>query len=158
MGLRTDASGIFEKGLDPRNAEAAINRACQLIEELGCGEVVGGIVDVREPFEELKQIRFEPERINRFLGTEITEEEMLQIFSRLELAYDKDTGMITAPSFRQDIECFADIAEEVARFYGYDRIPTTLPTGEATTGKLSFKLRVEEKARDIAEYLSLIHI
>ena len=152
VGLRTDASGIFEKGLDPRNAEAAINRACQLIEELGCGEVVGGIVDVREPFEELKQIRFEPERINRFLGTEITEEEMLQIFSRLELAYDKDTGMITAPSFRQDIECFADIAEEVARFYGYDKIPTTLPTGEATTGKLSFKLRIEAKARDIAEY------
>lgn len=152
VGLRTDASGIFEKGLDPRNAEAAINRACQLIEELGCGEVVGGIVDVREPFEELKQIRFEPERINRFLGTEIAEEEMLQIFERLELAYDQGTGMITAPSFRQDIECFADIAEEVARFYGYDKIPTTLPTGEATTGKLSFKLRVEEKARDIAEY------
>ena len=152
VGLRTDASGIFEKGLDPRNAEAAINRACQLIEELGCGEVVGGIVDVREPFQELKQIRFEPERINRFLGTRIAEEEMLQIFGRLELAYDESTGMITAPSFRQDIECFADIAEEVARFYGYDKIPTTLPTGEATTGKLSFKLRVEEKARDIAEY------
>lgn len=152
VGLRTDASGIFEKGLDPRNAEAAINRACQLIEELGCGEVVGGIVDVKEPFKELQQIRFEPERINRFLGTQISEEEMLRIFDRLELAYDERTGMITAPSFRQDIECFADIAEEVARFYGYDRIPTTLPTGEATTGKLSFKLRVEEKARDIAEY------
>lgn len=152
VGLRTDASGIFEKGLDPRKAEAAINRACQLIEELGCGEVVGGIVDVREPFQELKQIRFEPERINRFLGTRIAEEEMLQILGRLELAYDESTGMITAPSFRQDIECFADIAEEVARFYGYDKIPTTLPTGEATTGKLSFKLRVEEKARDIAEY------
>jgi len=152
VGLRTDASGIFEKGLDPRNAEAAINRACQLIEELGCGEVVGGIVDVKEPFNELRQIRFEPERINKFLGTEIAVEEMLQIFDRLELAYDESTGMITAPSFRQDIECFADIAEEVARFYGYDKIPTTLPTGEATTGKLSFKLRVEEKARDIAEY------
>lgn len=152
VGLRTDASGIFEKGLDPRNAETAINRACQLIEELGCGEVVGGIVDVREPFQELKQIRFEPDRINRFLGTEIPEEEMRRIFDRLELACDEGTGMITAPSFRQDIECFADIAEEVARFYGYDRIPTTLPTGEATTGKLSFKLRVEEKARDIAEY------
>ena len=77
---------------------------------------------------------------------------MLEIFKRLELAYDENTGMITAPSFRQDIECFADIAEEVARFYGYDKIPTTLPTGEATTGKMSFKLRVEEKARDIAEY------
>lgn len=152
VGLRTDASGIFEKGLDPRNAEAAINRACQLIEELGCGEVVGGIVDVKEPFNELRQIRFEPERINKFLGTEIAVEEMLQIFDRLELTYDERTGMITAPSFRQDIECFADIAEEVARFYGYDKIPTTLPTGEATTGKLSFKLRVEEKARDIAEY------
>ena len=152
VGLRTDASGIFEKGLDPRNAEAAINRACQLIEELGCGEVVGGIVDVREPFQELKQIRFEPERINKFLGTEIAVEEMLQIFDRLELAYDERTSMITAPSFRQDIECFADIAEEVARFYGYDKIPTTLPTGEATTGKLSFKLRIEAKARDIAEY------
>ena len=77
---------------------------------------------------------------------------MLEIFRRLELAYDESTGMITAPSFRQDITCFADIAEEVARFYGYDKIPTTLPTGEATTGKLSFKLRIEEKARDIAEY------
>ncbi len=152
VGLRTDASGIFEKGLDPRNAEAAINRACQLIEELGCGEVVGGIVDVKEPFNELRQIRFEPERINKFLGTEIAVEEMLQIFDRLELAYDERTSMITAPSFRQDIECFADIAEEVARFYGYDKIPTTLPTGEATTGKLSFKLRIEVKARDIAEY------
>lgn len=152
VGLRTDASSIFEKGLDPRNAEAAINRACQLIEELGCGEVVGGIVDVKEPLQELKQVRFEPERINKFLGTEIAKEEMLQIFERLELAYDERTGMITAPSFRQDIECFADIAEEVARFYGYDKIPTTLPTGEATTGKLSFKLRIEEKARDIAEY------
>ena len=152
VGLRTDASSIFEKGLDPRNAEAAINRACQLIEELGCGEVVGGIVDVKESFSELKQIRFEPERINRFLGTNIAKEEMLEIFRRLELAYDESTGMITAPSFRQDITCFADIAEEVARFYGYDKIPTTLPTGEATTGKLSFKLRIEEKARDIAEY------
>lgn len=152
VGLRTDASGIFEKGLDPRNAEAAINRACHLIEELGCGEVVGGIVDVKEPFKELKQIRFEPERINQFLGTDIAKDEMLEIFGRLELAYDEQTGMITAPSFRQDIGCFADIAEEVARFYGYDKIPTTLPSGEATTGKLPFKLRIEEKARDIAEY------
>ncbi len=152
VGLRTDASGIFEKGLDPRNAEAAINRACQLIEELGCGEVVGGIVDVKEPFAELRQIAFEPERINKFLGTEISREEMLEIFERLELAYDAQTNLITVPSFRQDIECFADIAEEAARFYGYDKIPTTLPMGESTTGKLSFKLRIEQKARDVAEY------
>ncbi|MCM1182944.1 MAG: phenylalanine--tRNA ligase subunit beta [Roseburia sp.] len=152
VGLRTDASGIFEKGLDPRNAETAIDRACQLIEELGCGEVVSGIVDVKEPFAELRQIVFEPERINQFLGTDISKEEMLEIFGRLELAYDAQTNRITVPSFRQDIEGFADIAEEVARFYGYDKIPTTLPTGEATTGKLSFKLRIEEKARDVAEY------
>ena len=152
VGLRTDASGIFEKGLDARNAEAAINRACQLIEELGCGEVVSGLVDVKAPFAPLREIAFEPERINKFLGTEIAREEMLAIFDRLELFYNADTGMITAPSFRQDVECFADIAEEVARFYGYDKIPTTLPSGEAMTGKLPFKLRIEEKARDIAEY------
>lgn len=152
VGLRTDASGIFEKGLDPRNAEYAINRACQLIEELGCGEVVDGMVDVKVPFSELKQIAFEPERINQFLRTNISREEMLAIFDRLELAYDTSTNRITVPSFRQDIVCFADIAEEVARFYGYDKIPTTLPSGEATTGKLTFKLRIEEKARDVAEY------
>ena len=77
---------------------------------------------------------------------------MLAIFDRLELAYDTSTNRIIVPSFRQDIVCFADIAEEVARFYGYDKIPTTLPSGEATTGKLTFKLRIEEKARDVAEY------
>lgn len=152
VGLRTDASGIFEKGLDPRNAEEAINRACQLIEELGCGEVVDGMVDVCEPLKKLRQIPFEPERINKFLGTDIAKEDMLTIFKRIELVYDEQTNLITVPSFRQDLEGFADIAEEVARFYGYDKIPTTLPSGEATTGKLPFKMRVEEKARDIAEY------
>ena len=152
VGLRTDASGIFEKGLDPRNAEEAINRACQLIEELGCGEVVDGMVDVCEPLKELRQIPFDPERINKLLGTDIAKEDMLTIFKRIELVYDEQTNLITVPSFRQDLEGFADIAEEVARFYGYDKIPTTLPSGEATTGKLPFKMRVEEKARDIAEY------
>lgn len=152
IGLRTDASGKFEKGLDPRNAEAAINRACQLIQELGCGEVVGGMVDVCAPLKENRRIRFEPERINRLLGTEIEKEEMLSIFERLELKYDQETQMLEIPSFRQDLEGFADIAEEVARFYGYDKIPVSLPRGEATAGKLPFKLRIEEKARDIAEY------
>ncbi len=151
VGLRTDASGIFEKGLDPRNAEDAMNRACQLIEELGCGEVVGGMVDVKAPLKPLHQIKFEYERINKFLGTDISREDMLTIFNRIDLAYDENTGMITIPSFRQDLEGFADIAEEVARFYGYDKIPTTLPSGSAL-GKLPFKLRIEQKARDIAEY------
>lgn len=152
IGLRTDASGKFEKGLDPNNSVDAINRACQLIQELGCGEVVGGIVDVCAPLKERVCIPFEPERINALLGTQIPEAEMLDYFGRLEFEYDEAKKELIIPSFRQDIEGFADVAEEVARFYGYDKIPTTLPNGEATTGKLSFKLRIEEKARDIAEY------
>ena len=152
VGLRTDASGKFEKGLDPHNAEAAINRACQLIQELGCGEVVGGMVDVCEPLPANRTIAFEPERINGLLGTDISAEDMLDIFRMLELDYDQESGMLIIPSFRQDLEGFADIAEEVARFYGYDKIPVSLPKGEATTGKLPFKLRIEAKAREIAEF------
>lgn len=152
IGLRTDASGKFEKGLDPNNAQAAIDRACQLMEELGAGEVVGGMVDVCSETREPVRVPFEPERINALLGTELTEEEMLGYLARVELAYDEKTNEIVAPTFRQDIHCMADVAEEVVRFYGYDKIPTTLPTGEATTGKLPFKLRIEQIARDMAEY------
>ena len=152
IGLRTDASGKFEKGLDPNNSVEAINRACQLIQELGCGDVVGGIVDVCAPLKERVRIAFEPERINALLGTQIPEAEMLDYFKQLEFDYDADKKELIIPTFRQDIEGFADVAEEVARFHGYDKIPTTLPSGEATTGKLSYKLRIEEKARDIAEY------
>ena len=152
VGLRTDASGKFEKGLDPNNAEAAINRACQLIEELGAGEVVGGIVDVYTAKKEPVRVPFEPEKINALLGTELSKEQMLKYFEAVELAYDAGTNEIVAPTFRHDIFRTADLAEEVARFYGYDNIPTTLPRGEATTGKLPFKLRIEEVARDIAEY------
>lgn len=152
VGLRTDASGKFEKGLDPHNAEAAINRACQLIQELGCGEVVGGMVDVCEPMKENTKIKFDAEKINKLLGTDISEEEMLNIFDRIEVTYNRETGMLEIPSFRQDLLGAADIAEEVARFYGYDKIPVSLPSGESCTGKLSFKLRIEQKARDIAEY------
>lgn len=152
IGLRTDASGKFEKGLDPYNAEAAINRACQLIEELGCGEVVGGIVDVHGAMKDKVVLPFEPEQYNKLLGTDVSKEEMLDIFKMIEVDYDPATNELTVPTFRQDLLRRCDIAEEVARFYGYDKIPTTLPTGEATTGKLPFKLRIEQKARDIAEY------
>jgi phenylalanyl-tRNA synthetase beta chain len=151
IGLRTDASGKFEKGLDPNNALKAINRACQLIEELGVGEVVGGVVDVYPGEKELsRKIPFEAEAMNRLLGTEIEKETMLSYFEKLELGYDEASNMIMIPSFRSDLECMADLAEEVARFYGYDNIPTTLPTGEATTGRLPFELRVEEAARNVA--------
>lgn len=152
VGLRTDASGKFEKGLDPHNAEAAINRACQLIEELGCGEVVDGIVDVHGELKEEVVLPFEPDQYNKLLGTEVSKEEMLNIFKRIEVRYDPESNNLTIPTFRQDLLRRCDIAEEVARFYGYDKIPMTLPTGEATTGKLPFKLRIEQKARDIAEY------
>ena len=152
VGLRTDASGKFEKGLDPNNAQAAIDRACQLIEEMGAGEVVGGMVDVYGKKKEPVRVPFDSEAINNLLGTEIAEEDMLGYFKKIDLEYDKEKREVIAPTFRHDLFRMADLAEEVARFYGYDNIPTTLPRGEATTGKLSFKLRVEEIARDIAEF------
>ena len=152
VGLRTDASGKFEKGLDPENAEAAINRACQLIEELGAGEVVGGMVDVYTGKKEEVRVPFDAEAINALLGTEIPEAEMLVYLEKIDLGYDAEKKEVIVPSFRQDLLRMADIAEEIARFYGYDNIPTTLPRGEATTGKLTFKLRVEQVARDIAEF------
>ncbi len=152
VGLRTDASGKFEKGLDPNNAQAAIDRACQLVEEMGAGEVVGGMVDVYGKRKEPVRVPFDQDEINRLLGTEISKEEMIGYFRKIGLEYDDAANEVIAPTFRHDLFRMADLAEEVARFYGYDNIPTTLPRGEATTGKLSFKLRVEEIARDIAEF------
>ncbi len=152
VGLRTDASGKFEKGLDPYNAEAAINRACQLIEELGAGEVIGGMVDVFPEKPALKTLPFEPDKYNKLLGTDVSRQDMLSYFERLELDYDKEADEIHIPSFRQDLLRTCDMAEEVARFYGYDKIPMTLPSGESTSGKLSFKLRVEEIARRVAQF------
>ena len=152
IGLRTDACGKFEKGLDPNNAQAAIDRACQLVEELGAGEVVGGMVDVYGKKKEPVRVPFDQDEINSLLGTNISKEEMIGYFKKIDLEYDEETNEVIAPTFRHDLFRMADLAEEVARFYGYDNIPTTLPKGEATTGKLSFKLRVEEVARDIAEF------
>ena len=152
VGLRTDASGKFEKGLDPNNAKAAIDRACQLVEEMGAGEVVGGTVDVYSKKKEPVRVPFDAAKINKMLGTDISEEEMLGYFRKIELDYDAETKEVIAPTFRHDLFRIADLAEEVARFYGYDNIPTTLPDGEATTGKLTFKLRIEQVARDIAEF------
>lgn len=152
IGMRTEASGKFEKGLDPNLASEAIDRACQLIEELGAGEVVGGMIDVYPQKNVEKRIKFEPDKINKLLGINISAEEMLGYLKKIELVYNEETNELIIPTFRQDLECGADIAEEVARFYGYANIPTTLPSGEATTGKLSFKMRIEGVARDIAEF------
>ena len=151
IGLRTDASSKFEKGLDPTTALEAINRACQLIEELEIGEVVGGVIDVYPEPAKTRQIPFEPERYNALLGTQIEAKDMLEYFDRLGLAYDAKSNLLTIPTFRMDLECMADLAEEVARFYGYDNIPVSLPRGEATIGKRTFKQRVEAVAREIVE-------
>lgn len=153
IGLRTDSSGKFEKGLDPNNAYDAMMRACSLVEELGAGEVVGGTIDVYPVKAVESRVAFEPERINKLLGTSISKEDMLEIFDRIELKYDKETNEIVAPTFRQDIHFMADLAEEVARFFGYDKIPTTLPKASATIGGISMKLEIEELAREVAKFL-----
>ncbi len=151
LGLRTDAAAKFEKGLDPNTAMEAMNRACQLIEELGAGEVVGGAVDVYDNVRQPRRVPFSWERTNKILGTNIDKATMLSYFKKIDLDFDETTNEVIVPSWRQDVVSQADLDEEVARFYGYDNIPTTLPTGEATTGKLSFKLRIENIARDMAE-------
>lgn len=152
VGLRTDASGKFEKGLDPENAMAAMDRACQLIEELGAGVVVGGAIDIYPVKNERKRITFEPEKINALLGTNVSTDDMMTYFKRLEIEYDKDSNELIIPTFRQDLLRNADIAEEVARFFGYDNIPTTLPHGATTMGKISFKQEVELEAARIAKF------
>lgn len=151
VGMRTDAQAKFEKGLDPNNAMIAINRACQLIEELGAGEVVGGCVDIYPEVRQPKRVPFNAEKVNKLLGTDIAEETMIGYFKKIDLEYDEAAKEVIVPTWRQDLECMADLAEEVARFYGYDKIPVSLPHGEATTGKLSFKLQIEGIARNVAE-------
>ena len=120
IGLRTDASGKFEKGLDPNNAQAAINRACQLIEELGAGEVVGGMADVYSKRKEPVRVKFEPERINALLGTNLSSEQMLDYLANVELAYDEESNEIIAPTFRHDI---FRTAEQRARNRNALRLP-----------------------------------
>ncbi|MBR1669101.1 MAG: phenylalanine--tRNA ligase subunit beta [Butyrivibrio sp.] len=152
VGLRTEASGLFEKGLDPANALDAINRACQLVEELGCGKVVPGVVQVGLSVKPLKRFALEADRINRLLGTDISKDEMIKILNKEEVEYDAATDEVIIPSFRQDLNEMCDIAEEVARFTGYDKIPMTLPGNSVTTGGITFKMRVEKKAREIAQF------
>ncbi len=151
IGLRTDASSKFEKGLDPNLALEAINRACQLIEELGCGEVVDGVIDIYPNPVTPWELPFEPEKMNKLLGMEVPEAQMLEYFARLGLTYNKDTNTLTIPTYRQDLHCMADLAEEVARLYGYDKLPSTLPRGEATVGKKQFHMLVEDILREVAE-------
>ncbi len=149
IGLRTDASSKFEKGLDPNNAIEAMNRACQLIEMLDAGDVVGGVVDVYGKPMDGHRIPFDADWINGLLGTDIDAETMKGYFKKIDLGFDEETQEVIAPSWRQDLLRDADIAEEVARFYGYDNIPTTLPRS-TTAGRPSDKLTYEALARKVA--------
>ncbi|MDE7052111.1 MAG: phenylalanine--tRNA ligase subunit beta, partial [Lachnospiraceae bacterium] len=151
LGMRTDAQAKFEKGLDPNNAMEAMNRACQLVEELGAGEVVGGAVDVYPVKKEPVVIPYDDGKINALLGTDIPEEEMIKYFETIDLIVDRENKTVTVPTWRQDLERIADLAEEVARFYGYDKIPVTLPKSSATTGGLTDKLKMEKATRTVAE-------
>ncbi|MEG0804994.1 MAG: phenylalanine--tRNA ligase subunit beta [Lachnospiraceae bacterium] len=152
IGLRTDASGKFEKGLDPNQTQTAIDRACQLIEEFGAGEVVGGCVDVYPEKKEGTSIAFEPDKINKLLGTQVDKATMISIFETIDLEYDKEKEEIKIPSWRQDLHEMPDLAEEVARFVGYDKIPITLPGGSAAMGKTTHKADVEKIAKTVARY------
>lgn len=151
VGMRTDAQAKFEKGLDPNNTMEAMNRACQLIEELGAGEVVGGCVDVYPEKKEPTTVAYDVDRINALLGIDASEEEMCEYWNMVELTPDKEKKCVHVPTWRQDIACMADLAEEVARFYGYDKIPTTLPSGEATQGGLSYQTTIQNIARNVIE-------
>ncbi len=133
LGMRTEASGRFEKGLDPENVINAINRAVQLVEELGAGTVRKGIIDCYPRKAEKRVISFDRDRINALLGTDISIDIMLAIFRRLEIEVDETAGTATAPTFRPDLECEADLAEEIARFYDYNNIRATLLEGKAAT-------------------------
>ena len=152
VGLRTESSSRYEKGLDYNNTVPAVERACQLVETLGCGENVGGMIDVMGNVTDMQPLAFRPDKINAFLGTDIPTEDMVKYFDALEIKVDLDKMTVTPPSFRPDLEGEADIAEEVARFFGYANIPTTLPHGASTMGKISFKQRVEDVAGEIAQF------
>ena len=151
LGMRTDAQAKFEKGLDPNNTIEAMNRACQLIEELGAGEVVGGCVDVYPEKKEPVTVDYDVDKINALLGIDVSEDQMCEYWRMVELEPDKATKTVKVPTWRQDVLRLADLAEEVARFYGYDKIPTTLPSGEATQGGVSYQTTIQNIARTVVE-------
>ena len=141
LGMRTDASSRYEKGLDMMNTIKAVERACELVELLGCGEVVDGVMDVVAKEKAPTVVKLEPDKINALLGTELSEDLMREILVSLGFILNGDD--IYVPSWRGDIEHYSDIAEEVARFYGYNKIPCTLMRGETTRGGFSEQQRFD---------------
>ncbi len=144
LGMRTDASAKFEKDIDPMLTVPAVNRACELVEMLGAGEVLDGVIDVLNYVPEQVTLPLEAEKINALLGTEIPEDDMVEYLRREEVPVVD--GMVQVPSWRPDLRCMADLAEEVARYYGYNRIETTLMRGATTMGGYSETQKLENAA------------
>jgi phenylalanyl-tRNA synthetase beta chain len=151
LGLRSEASMRFEKGIDPNICNIAADRACQLIEDLGIGTVLKGNIDVYVNKANEKIIRFSHDRMNRTLGTDISQEEVIQILERLDIRVMKkdEEYFAVIPTFRSDISQQADLVEEVGRIYGYDKLPSTLPQGDATKGKLSLHQKFSDDVKQL---------
>lgn len=145
LGLRTEASARFEKGLDVENVVRAIDRAAQLVEEIGAGVVCKGVIDCCVKKQEQRVVKFRPERINSLLGTSIDKSYMVEVLRALEFEVDENSMTVKVPSFRPDVEREADLAEEVARFYGYNKIEATLLSGKViSVGRKTFKQKIED--------------
>ena len=143
LGMRTEASAKFEKGLDPMNTLPAVNRACELVELLGAGEVLDGVIDILNYVPQPRVLKLEPEKINALLGTDVAESQMVEILKSLDFQVEGD--QVTVPSWRGDVIGMADLAEEVARFYGYNKIPCTLMRGQTTLGGYSDQEKLERR-------------
>ncbi len=156
LGMRTEASGKFEKNLDPMLTVPAVQRACELVELLQAGDVLDGTIDIINYVPEPKTLELEPERINALLGTDISEADMVDYLRRLEIPVEGRT--IQAPSWRPDLNLMADIAEEVGRLYGYNEIPTTAFRGAATQGGYSPMMTLENQAGSLCRALGYSEI
>ena len=156
LGMRTDASAKFEKNIDPMMTLEAVNRACELVELLGAGEVLDGVIDILNDIPEEVTLPLEPEKINRLLGTDISTDDMKEYLRRLEIPVDGMT--IHVPSFRPDLRMCADIAEEVGRLYGFNNIPTTMMRGTTTKGGYSPAQLLENQAGATARAMGFSEI
>ena len=156
LGMRTEASAKFEKGLDPLNTLPAVNRACELVEMLGAGEVLDGTIDILNYVPQPRVLKLEPEKINALLGTYLGEAEMVSILKKLDFQVEGD--QVTVPSWRGDVIGMADLAEEVARFHGYNNIPTTLMRGQTTLGGFSEEEKLERQLGSVCRSMGFDEI